>query len=115
MGSSKKHKEKDKDKEHKKKRKHRSRSRSKERKRHRHDRDREYSDRERYRRDDDYHENEDYYPRELDDVDSKSSFRGTSRNKMTKVLAQLIIGVKRSDSICSCIVVNIVLKIGKII
>lgn len=75
MGSSKKHKEKDKDKEHKKKRKHRSRSRSKERKRHRHDRDREYSDRERYRRDDGFHENEDYYPRELDEVDSKSSFR----------------------------------------
>lgn len=76
MGSSKKHKEKDKDREHKKKRKHRSRSRSKERKKHRHDRDRDYSDRERYRRDEEYPENDDSYPRELEDVDTRGSLKG---------------------------------------
>lgn len=82
MGSSKKHKEKDKDREHKKKRKHRSRSRSKERKKHRHDRDRDYSDRERYRRDEEYPENDDSYPRELEDVDTRGSLKG---NYLTKL------------------------------
>ncbi|XP_061162474.1 U4/U6.U5 tri-snRNP-associated protein 1-like isoform X2 [Saccostrea echinata] len=77
MGSSKKHKEKDRDREHKKKRKHRSRSRSKERKRHRHERDREHSDRERYRREEEYLENDDYYPKELEDVDIKASSKGS--------------------------------------
>lgn len=81
MGSSKKHKEKDKDREHKKKRKHRSRSRSKERKKHRHDRDRDYSDRERYRRDEEYPENDDSYPRELEDVDTRGSLKGIHLTK----------------------------------
>lgn len=86
MGSSKKHKEKDKDREHKKKRKHRSRSRSKERKRHRHDRDREHSDRDKYRREEDYLESDDYYPKELEDVEIKISSKGLILDKNNKFL-----------------------------